>query len=70
MIISRSIHVAANGIFHFFVWLSDIPLYTHTASLKNIYLFTYLAALGLGCSPQDLLSLLQHAGSSVVAYEI
>ena len=27
MIISRSIHVAANGIFSIFLWLSNIPLY-------------------------------------------
>ena len=27
MIISRSIHVAANGIISFFLWLSNIPLY-------------------------------------------
>ena len=26
MIISRSIHVAANGLFYSFVWLSNIPL--------------------------------------------
>ena len=38
MILSRSIHVAANGIFHSFLWLSNIPLYTCTTS------FFFLAA--------------------------
>ena len=32
MIISRSIHVAANGIILFFLWLSSIPLYICTSS--------------------------------------
>ena len=27
MIISRSIHVAVNGIISFYLWLSNIPLY-------------------------------------------
>ena len=32
MIILRSIHVAANGIISFFLWLSNIPLYIGTTS--------------------------------------
>ena len=32
MIISRSIHVAANGIISFFLWLSNIPLCICTIS--------------------------------------
>ena len=34
MIISRSIHVATNGNISFFLWLSNIPLYTCTTSLS------------------------------------
>ena len=30
MIISRSIHIAANGIISFFLWLSSIPLYMYS----------------------------------------
>ena len=30
MTLSRSIHVAANGIIHYFQWLSNIPLYICT----------------------------------------
>ena len=36
MIISRSVHIAANVLFHSFIWLSIIPLYIHTiSSLSN-----------------------------------
>ena len=38
MIISRSIHVAANGIISFFLWLSNIKLYIGTKSSVNGYL--------------------------------
>ena len=31
-IISKSIHVAANGIIYSFLWLNSIPLYTCTTS--------------------------------------
>ena len=37
MIISRSIHVAANGIISFFLWLSNIPLYRHPTSSLSIH---------------------------------
>ena len=33
MVISRSIHVAANGITSYFLWLSNIPLHICTTSL-------------------------------------
>ena len=36
VIISRSIHVAANGIISFFLWLSNIPLYICTTSSLSI----------------------------------
>ena len=36
MIVSRSIHVAANGIISFFLWLSNIPLYICTTSSLSI----------------------------------
>ena len=36
VIISRSIHVAANGIISFFLWLSNIPLYIVP---HHLYLF-------------------------------
>ena len=35
MIISRSIHVAVNGIISFFLWQSDIPLFVY---IYNIFL--------------------------------
>ena len=35
-IISRSIHVAANGIASFFLWLSNIPLYIGTKTSSPI----------------------------------
>ena len=37
MIISRSIHVAANGIISFFLWLSKIPLgFPGGSAVKNL----------------------------------
>ena len=50
IIISKSIHVAADGIISFFSWLSSIPLcvcvcvYIHTTSSLSIYL-----SLNIGC---------------------
>ena len=38
MIISGSIHVAANGIISFFLWLSSIPLYLYTTSSLSVHL--------------------------------
>ena len=38
MIISRSNHVAADGILSFFLWLSNIPLGTYTKSSLSTYL--------------------------------
>ena len=38
MIISRSIHVTTNGIFSFFLFLSNISLYNYTTSSLSIYL--------------------------------
>ena len=35
MITLRSIHIAANGIISFFVWLSNIPLYICTVSFHR-----------------------------------
>ena len=35
MTISRSIHLAANGIILFFLWLSNIPLYISTTSVDG-----------------------------------
>ena len=45
MIISRSIHVAANGIISFFLWLSNIPVCIYTTSSLSIHLSmgTYVA---------------------------
>ena len=54
MLISRSIHIAANGIISFFL-TANITLYTCTTSLKkkkNFY-FLYLTAPGLSCSMWD-----------------
>ena len=34
VMISRSIHVAADGIISFFLWLSNTPLYIHTTALS------------------------------------
>ena len=46
MIISRSIHVAANGIIPFFLWLSNIPLYIYISHI----LFNHSSVDGhLGC---------------------
>ena len=45
MIVSRSIHVAANGIISFFLWLSNIPLCISSLStplLMDIVLFSCL----------------------------
>ena len=42
VIISRSIHVATNGIISFFVMLSNIPLYICTASFSFIPLLVDL----------------------------
>ena len=56
MIISKSICVAANGIFHSFLWLSNIPLYiciTSSLSIQTSYFITsYLVNRGNGCSPR------------------
>ena len=42
MIISRTIHVALNGIFHSFLWLSNIPLRARArARTHTCYLFMY-----------------------------
>ena len=38
MIISRSIHIAANSIISFFLWLSNIPLSICSTSFLSIYL--------------------------------
>ena len=38
MIIFGSIHVAANGIISFFLWLSNSPLYIYTTSSLSIHL--------------------------------
>ena len=37
MIISRSVHVVANGIILFFLWLSSILLFIHTTSFLSVY---------------------------------
>ena len=42
MIISRMTQVAANGIFHYFIWLSNISLY--------IYIFYYIYSMIYVCS--------------------
>ena len=44
MTISRSIHVAANGIFPSFLWLSNIPLYVYLPHL--LYPFSVDGHLG------------------------
>ena len=44
MIISRSIHVATNGIFHSFLWLSNIP-YTHTHTHTHTHAHTHTPRL-------------------------
>ena len=36
MIISMSIHVAANGIISFFLWLSNIPFYRYTSNEYSV----------------------------------
>ena len=38
MIVSRSIHIAANSIISFFLWLSNIPLSICSTSFLSIYL--------------------------------
>ena len=38
MIISRSIHVVANGIISFFLWLSNSPLYKYATFSLPIHL--------------------------------
>ena len=50
MIISRSIHVAAYGLFHSFLWLSNIPLYMCTMDY-SIYICTmkYYSAIEKNC---------------------
>ena len=55
MIISRSIHVAANSIISFF--MANIPSYIYTISSLSIHLslfliYLFLAALGLRCCTQ------------------
>ena len=37
IIISRSVHVVANGIISFFLWLSGILLFIYTTSLLSVY---------------------------------
>ena len=49
MIISRSIHVAANGIISYFLWLSNIPQYICTTSFYPFifrWTFRFLPCLG------------------------
>ena len=40
MIISRSIHIAANGIISFFLWPNNIPWYTHTHTHTMEYYYS------------------------------
>ena len=48
MTISRSVHVAANGIISFFVWLGRNPLYIGTTSLFICWwTFTLFPCLGI-----------------------
>ena len=48
MLISRSIHVAANGIILFLLWLSSISLYIHTTSCLSIHLsMTFIHILAI-----------------------
>ena len=46
LVCSRSIHVAANGIISFFLWLSNIPLYmcihTHTHTHTHTHNFYFI----------------------------
>ena len=42
IIISRSIHAAADGIISFFVWLSNIPLYVCICACRIIFLHSSL----------------------------
>ena len=62
MIISRSIHVAANGIISFFfLWLSNIPLYIYHI------LFIYSSVNGhLGCF--DVLAIVNSAAVNIEIY--
>ena len=43
MTISRSIHVAANGIISFFLWLSNITFYIYAPLLLSIKIFATLS---------------------------
>ena len=47
MIISRSVHLAANGIISLFLWLSNIPLYTPHLCYPFIYWWTFGCFHGL-----------------------
>ena len=48
MIISRSIHVAANGTILFFLWLGNIHIYTYIYThTPHLYPFIYRWTFGL-----------------------